>query len=279
MARVGATGSLNPAIVPRPLSARSVVASTLLGTTPPRLPGRLLVAFAGEFGINPGTTRVALTRMVERGELRRVDDGVYELCGELLRRQERQEAGLQPAVRDWEGEWETVVVRSGGRTSPDRAALRRACGHLGLAELREGVWTRPDNLDPDRLASARSVVAAQTDRFVGRPDADPAELAARLFPLAEWANEASRLVAELATMDRRLEREAPVPLAEGFGLAADALRHLVADPLLPGALVPDRWPAKELRAAHGRYDVAYRAELSAFFRARRDASARPTLAS
>ena len=32
----------------RELSARSVIASTLLGTVPPRLPARLLVAFARE---------------------------------------------------------------------------------------------------------------------------------------------------------------------------------------------------------------------------------------
>ena len=59
------------------LSARSVIASTLLGTVPPRLPGRLLVAFAGEFGIQAGTTRTALSRMVDRGELRHLEGGRY----------------------------------------------------------------------------------------------------------------------------------------------------------------------------------------------------------
>ena len=66
------------------LSARSVIASTLLGTVPPRLPGRLLVAFAGEFGIQAGTTRTALSRMVDKGELRHLDGGQYELDGDLL---------------------------------------------------------------------------------------------------------------------------------------------------------------------------------------------------
>lgn len=259
------------------LSARSVVASTLLGTVPPRLPGRLLVAFAEEFGISPGTTRVALSRMVDRGELRRADGAVYELTGDLLQRQERQETMLRPGVRDWAGDWEILVVRPGSRRSVDRAALRRAGLHLGFQERREGVWMRPDNLDPTRLPAAREVVEAQTDRFTGRPHGEPASLAAELFPLDEWAGEARRLIGELGSMRHRLGGVGPAPLAEGFELAAAALRHLVADPLLPEALWPPRWPTSELRSAYAGHDIAFRRELSAFFRAQREPSARPTL--
>src|SRR5258705_13838493 len=51
----------------RPLSARSVVASMLLGTHPPRLSAAALVELCGRFGITGGTTRVALSRMVGAG--------------------------------------------------------------------------------------------------------------------------------------------------------------------------------------------------------------------
>lgn len=250
------------------LSARSVVASTLLGTLPPRLPGRLLVSFAEEFGINPGTTRVALSRMVERGELTRDGDGVYHLAGDLLERQGRQEAGLAPVTREWSGDWEIFVVAAGGREPGDRAALRRAAGHLGLGETRDGVWMRPDNLDPDRLPTARAVLHAQADRFVGRPDGDAAALAATAFDLDGWATEARRLTAAMDATAGLLEGDDDVPLADGFELAAAALRHLVADPLLPEPLRPAGWPAADLRAVHDRYNRAYRARLSAFFRAR-----------
>ena len=138
------------------LSARSVVASTLLGTIPPQLPGRLLVAFAEEFGIRPGTTRTALSRMVDRGELAHIEGGLYALTGDLLARQHRQEAGLHPTAHDWDGGWEMVVVPAGARSSAERAALRRACTHLGLGERRDGVWLRPANLDPDRLPAAKA---------------------------------------------------------------------------------------------------------------------------
>ena len=43
----------------RALTARSVVASTLLGMSPPRLSSQLLVRSGELFGITEGTTRVA----------------------------------------------------------------------------------------------------------------------------------------------------------------------------------------------------------------------------
>ncbi|MEQ8841757.1 MAG: PaaX family transcriptional regulator C-terminal domain-containing protein [Acidimicrobiales bacterium] len=251
------------------LSARSIVASTLLGTTPPRLPSRLLVAFAEEFGVAPGTTRVALSRMVERGELIRDDDGTVALSGELLDRQGRQEEGLAPHVRPWTGDWEMYLVRDGGRESSERAALRRAATHLGLREHREGVWLRPDNLDPERQRTAREVVDAQCDRFAAAPaDPDPVGLAASLFELADWAAEAERCRARMTTMAATLEFGRPGALADGFETAAHSLRHLVSDPRLPDELCPAGWPAPALRRDYHDYNERYRQHLSAFFRSR-----------
>jgi phenylacetic acid degradation operon negative regulatory protein len=250
------------------LSARSVVASTLLGTLPPRLPSRLLVAFAEEFGINAGTTRVALSRMLDRGELTRDNDHVYALAGPLLDRQGRQEAGLAPVLTPWTGDWEMHVVQAGGREAGDRAALRAAATHLGLGELRDGVWMRPANLDPGRLPGARDVLDQQADRFVATPDGDPSELAASLFDLTGWGVEARRVAAAMAESCVVLEGDGQASLAEGFELAALGLRHLVADPLLPAEIHPPDWPASALRNTYERYNRAYRARLSAFFRSR-----------
>ena len=71
------------------LTARSVIASTLLGIEPPRLPTLLLVRSGELFGISAGTTRVALSRMVAAGELEPDGNG-YRLAGHLLDRQARQ---------------------------------------------------------------------------------------------------------------------------------------------------------------------------------------------
>src|SRR5256885_16912663 len=87
----------------RPLSARSVVASVLLGTHPPRLSAAALVELCSRFGITGGTTRVALSRMVTAGELA-AEDGHYRLIGRgLLSRQRAPDDALDPPALPWTG--------------------------------------------------------------------------------------------------------------------------------------------------------------------------------
>jgi len=234
---------------------------------PPRAPARQLIAFAELFGVNPGTARVALSRMVERGELRN-DDGVYHLTGDLLARQQRQTAGLEPNTGEWDHTWELWVVDGGGRAGRDRAALRRAAAHLSLFERREGVWLRPANLHPDRLPAARAVLDAQADRYTARPDHDPAELIAELVDLDGWARAATELEARIADATRALAHDAAGALADGFVVAAATLRHLVSDPRVPATIAPRGWPAATLRARYADYDRTYRAELRTFLRSR-----------
>ena len=144
----------------RPLSARSLVASTLLGCHPPELATAALVEMGKLYGVAEGTLRVALSRMLSAGELEAIEGG-YRLTGPLLGRQARQEEGWRPMLREWDGAWAMAVVVSAGRSAAARVELRAAMAALRLAELREGVWLRPDNLDPQRLPAVRAVVAAQ----------------------------------------------------------------------------------------------------------------------
>src|SRR5262245_51564192 len=126
----------------RPLKARSVVLSTLLGHHPPQLPVRALVEAGALFGIAEGTVRVALSRMVAAGDLE-PGDGAYRLSRRLLERQARQDASLHPRTRPWDGSWEIAVVTADRRHAADRTALRQTMTALRLAELREGTWLRP----------------------------------------------------------------------------------------------------------------------------------------
>jgi phenylacetic acid degradation operon negative regulatory protein len=250
------------------------VASTLLGVDPPVLPGRLLVKAAELFGIAEGTTRVALSRLVAAGELE-ADDGHYRLVGPLLERQTRQSASRHPRVRAWTGDWVVAVVAADRRDAATRSALREAARRLGLAELREGVWVRPDNLDPDRLPGARAVVDDQCRRFVGplAGTGDPggtreaAGLAAALWDLDGWAARADTLRAELAALRPGLQRGHPDVLAPAFVCSAAVLRHLLADPLLPDGLLPGHWPGAALRAEYDRYDAEFKRAWRAWFHA------------
>jgi phenylacetic acid degradation operon negative regulatory protein len=241
-----------------PLTARSVVASTLLGTRPPELPARALVRSAALFGITEGTTRVAISRMLAAGELE-ATDGRYRLAGHLLERQARQERSRSPVLRPWRGAWRAAVVTAEGRTPGERAALRSAMAAARMGELREGVWLRPDNLDVP--------AHPHCEWFSARPDGDPAALAGRLWDLAGWAARAERLRAAMAGAAAELASGGREALAPAFVLSAAVLRHFQADPLLPPALRPPGWPGDALRREYAAYDAAFREAWRAWVRA------------
>lgn len=252
----------------RALTARSVVASTLLGMTPPTLSSQLLVRSGELFGIAEGTTRVALSRMVAAGELE-VDDGGYRLAGHLLARQERQIASRRSdaSASRWTGAWELRIVRAATRGARERSRLREAMQRLKLAEDREGVWLRPANLAPDRSPDAAAIVVDQCTSFVGHPDAeDPAVLAARLWDLSGWAAGAEDLRRQMAADIDRLEVGDTDALAPTFVVSAAVLRHLVADPQLPDVLCPPAWPGAVLRTEYERFDQAFKAVWRDWFR-------------
>ncbi len=242
----------------RPLTARSVLASALLGMDPPELPVAQLVRLTGLFGISENRARVALSRMVAAGEVTTDGEGHYRLAGHLAARQSRQSASRAGATTPYEGRWWLAVVTTTGSTADVRAVRRRVLAYARLAELREGVWMRPDNVGlslPDALGGDLQVMTAVPG--------DPLDLAARLWDLRGWSDRARRLLEGL----EGLAPDRPEALAPGFELSAAVLRHLQADPLLPDELLPAGWPGAPLRVAYDGWDARYRATLREWSRA------------
>ena len=137
-----------------------------------------LVAIGELFGIAPGTMRTALSRMVAAGELS-VDDDGYRLVGRLLERKAAQDIGRRPAPGPWDGTWWVAVV-----TAPRRVDRRAAgvphrtwptCGWASCGRTRG--CARPTSTARPATAALAVVRGALTGE-------DPAELAARLWPLA-----------------------------------------------------------------------------------------------
>lgn len=222
------------------LPARSAVLSLLLGAHPARLSAAELVRAGDYLDIAEPTLRVALSRAVASGDLIRAD-GHYALGERLVERQRRQDESVRDASLSWDGRWEQIVVVEVGRSAADRAALRAKLARSHLAELREGVWMRPANRDSEDLSDDHAVVRFVIDRVD-----DPGELAARLWDLAGWALRGRALLAELASTGEPAMR---------LSVAADLVRHLLDDPLLPQQLLPLDWPGTELRSIYADYQT------------------------
>lgn len=246
------------------LSARSVLATALLGADQPQLTVGELVAVASLFGISDGAARTCLWRMVSSGELTS-DDGTYALAGRLLERRQRVDEAARiddEAVLPWDGTWELAIVSLDRRSAADRLALRKAATGLHLAELREGVWLRPDNLDRDRLPSLRVVLEQQCVHFHSAETDVPAEDVRSLFNLDDWAVDARRMTDE---MREELETDTGDFIYQ-FSLSVAVVRHLQLDPLLPAELIPKNWPGHALRSTYQRFDEVFKQRLNSAFR-------------
>ncbi|TDT33059.1 PaaX family transcriptional regulator C-terminal domain-containing protein [Naumannella halotolerans] len=228
----------------RPLSARSVVLSLLLGAHPDPLPPASFARVAERFGLSGVSIRVALTRAVAAGDVVRTEEG-YLPAPSLLERHIELLATEQVGV--WDHAWELVSVVTTGRPSAERSQLRTELRHARLAELREGFWLRPANLH--RPVPART----ELEHFRGRPASDPCVLVNRLWDLEAWQRQGSGLLERV-----RAEQE---PMAQ-LTVAAALARHLGTDPMLPAELLPATWVGPRLREGYDDYTRALRGVLA-----------------
>jgi len=253
----------------RPLSARSVLASALLGSDRGRLTVAELVGVASLFGISAGAARTCLWRMVSNGELTG-DDGSYALAGRLSERRLRVDEASRiddVATRRWDRTWELAIVSLERRSAADRLELRKAALALHLAELREGVWIRPDNLDPQRLPASQAVLDQQCTHFHGAATDITAEQVRSVFSLDDWADDARALIEAMDVQLKPGKRSgSPEDFRYEFALSIAVVRHLQLDPLLPVELVGDGWPSYALRSTYRRFDHAFKRRMNSAFR-------------
>ncbi len=247
----------------RPLTTRSVLLSTLLGTHPPALPVAALVRAGALFGISEGSVRTSLTRMVARGELQ-AESHRYRLAGALVDRQLLQDVSRQDPRQPWTGRWVLAVVTSSEQSAAGRAQLRSTLQRR-FAEQRPGVWVRPENLSHHDLGWPE--LEEHCIRWFAHADRDDAQLAAELWDLESWSAAALRLRRGLVELQPVLDADDPVALRPGFEISAAVLRHLVRDPLLPDDLLPRNWGAVALRRDYDRFDRAYQRVIRSWLRA------------
>lgn len=224
----------------RPMSARSLVLTTMLGTHPPRLPPQAFMAVGELFEVPEGTIRTALSRMAADGEVV-VLDGRYQMSDTFSARQAALDSGRRARHEPWDGSWWAAVVLSERRPLADRRAFRTDMNRALMGELRPDVWVRPANIALPIDDVNVFVSRGQLDREGGR------QLARSLWDLE--ASEASlrRLIDHATAAGELLAAGGPHALSQSFIVSVAVARALAAEPQLPNELVGEDWPADELR--------------------------------
>lgn len=243
----------------RPWNARSIALSVLLGTHPPELPARALVAIAELFGISGGTMRTALSRLVTAGEVVAVD-GRYRLADRLIERQDAQDAGRRPPMTEWDGAWHTVVAVDDQRDASQRRRFRSAMANRRFGELRPDIWTRPSNLGPPPTAPDWLVTTGTLDGI------GPQRLVARLWDLDAIAESANRLRSEMTSRRATADWDDHGAIPDLFTTSAAVVRFLRNEPLLPVELTPDAWPVDVVRRMYDEFEADHQRLLQDFLR-------------
>lgn len=243
-----------------PLDARSLALSVLLGSHPPVLPARALVALAELFGIAGGTMRTALSRMVTAGELD-ADDGRYRLAGRLLERQRAQDAGRRPPSNASDAAWHTVIAAADQRRLADRRRFRAVMANHRFGELRPDIWMRPANL---AAPSPTSDWIVTTGSITG---ADPIELRDRLWDIGGLRRRGASLLTAVDQLRAGTDWTDPTSIPEAFVVSATVVRYMRDEPLLPPVLTPRDWPAARLRIAYDALEQEFQALLRSFLTA------------
>jgi phenylacetic acid degradation operon negative regulatory protein len=202
--------------------------------------------------------------MASKGDLT-TDQATYTLTGRLLERRREIDSASRSRhepTEPWDGTWELAVVAVDRRGQMDRLGLRKAASTLRLAELREGVWTRPDNLDPQRSPEAREVVRQQCAEFRNAETSLDSTHVNELFELADWASTAHRFIAAMDDEDAAADNEPGPALQFQFTLSVAVVAHLGTDPRLPVALLPPGWPAETLRTRYLAFDRTFQRRMA-----------------
>lgn len=214
------------------------------------------------FGISGNSMRVTLARLSRAGLVEAAARGVYRLgpAGRALAADVTGWREAEARLAPWRGRW--VAAVTGGLPRSDRTALRargRALSMLGMRELENGLYIRPDNF--------AGGVAAVRDRLAGLG----LEAEAAVFAIDDLDGERQAAAMELwqarpleedyrsgrMLLDGWAETAAALPLdvaaRESFLLGDDAIRRIVFDPMLPAPLA-DEAERRAFIAATCRFD-------------------------
>ena len=246
------------------LTARQVLLELVSAqaNTEAEIPVRALIRAAEVFSIGASSTRVALLRLANEGNLTSTRRGWYRLGDAAAPIHERVSTwrALDELLTPWDGGWLAVYTAHFARS--DRKAGRRRARALrlwGFEALDDGFYVRPSNLRFAREGVRQRLLSLglEHDAHVMRVAelGEQEDTARALWPTAALDASYRRMTDQLDESEARLT-ELPLDEAarEAFVLGREALRLLILDPLLPSPLV-DAVERRRLGETMTRYDL------------------------
>lgn len=223
--------------------------------------GSVIDVFA-RVGVGEQATRSTLTRMVNRGLLRRQREGrrmyfgLTEHSERVLRDGEHRIWQTGAVNRHWDGSWTLLGFSLPESWQRQRHDLRSKLTWNGFGPLFNGLWIAPGEVDVSSLV-AELGLSAHVKAFRAHADAgmDIGAMIEETWELAELAGRYESFVSRWQAWQTELP-EADDALALRLRLQAEWLRVIRQDPRLPVEHLPDDWPAegaeKTFRAVHTR---------------------------
>ncbi len=236
--------------------------------------GSVIDVFA-RAGVGEQATRSTLTRMVNRGLLRRQREGrrmyfgLTERSAAVLRDGGRRIWQTGAVNRHWDGTWTLLGFSLPESWQRQRHDLRSQLTWSGFGPLFSGLWIAPGEVDVSSLVDELGL-SAHVKVFRAHADAgmDIGAMIEETWELAELAARYEEFVRRWQPWEARLPTPDDVSPASGRedpALASFALRLRLStewlqvirrDPRLPVMHLPDDWPAEEaektFRTVHDR---------------------------
>lgn len=223
--------------------------------------GSVIDVFA-RAGIGEQATRSTLTRMVNRGLLRRQREGrrmyfgLTEHSEAVLRDGERRIWQTGAVNRQWDGTWTLLGFSLPESWQRQRHDLRSKLTWSGFGPLFSGLWIAPGEVDVAELVADLGL-SAHVKVFRAHADTgmDIGAMIDETWELAELAQRYEQFVRRWQPWETATASPEDA-LARRLVLQSEWLQTIRRDPRLPVKHLPDDWPAeqaeKTFRAVHER---------------------------
>ncbi len=205
-----------------------------------------VIEVLGRLGVSEHATRSTLTRMVNRGLLRRQKDGRRMYFGltptaeEILRDGHARIWRTGAVNEDWDGTWTLLGFSLPESWQRQRHDLRSKLVWAGFGPLQGGLWIAPGRVRVDGIVASLGL-SAHVRVFRATVDelTDVPQLVADAYDLTPIADS----YRDFLTRWSDNQPYADEPLAAHLSIVTEWLRVIRKDPRLPVRHLPDDWPA------------------------------------